>query len=144
MNGWRTKILGKTSQRTVTWKMILSSKAILPILWKLNYGHDNLLECYFETDKELAGSSFAKKPILSREGANIQLMKQGTMLAETSGEYGEEGYIYQALCTLPDFSGNYPLIGSWVVGQEAAGIGIRESRNLITDNSSRFVPHLIL
>jgi glutathionylspermidine synthase len=127
-----------------SWKMILSSKAILPILWKLNYGHDNLLECYFETDKELAGSSFAKKPILSREGANIQLMKQGTMLAETSGEYGEEGYIYQALCTLPDFGGNYPLIGSWVVGQEAAGIGIRESRSLITDNSSRFVPHLIL
>jgi glutathionylspermidine synthase len=71
-------------------------------------------------------------------------MKQGTMLAETSGEYGEEGYIYQALCTLPDFGGNYPLLGSWVVGQEAAGIGIRESRSLITDNSSRFVPHLIL
>lgn len=127
-----------------SWKMILSSKAILPILWKLNYGHDNLLESYFEVDKELAGSSFAKKPILSREGANIQLMNNGKMLAETSGEYGEEGYIYQALCILPDFDGQYPLIGSWIVGQESAGIGIRESNSLITDNASRFVPHLIL
>ena len=126
-----------------SWKMILSSKAILPILWKLNYGHDNLLESYFESDKELAGSSFARKPILSREGANIQLMNNGKMLAETSGEYGEEGYIYQALCTLPDFDGQYPLIGSWIVGQESAGIGIRESNSLITDNASRFVPHLI-
>ena len=126
-----------------SWKMILSSKAILPILWRLNHGHDNLLEAYFEDEKELAGSTFARKPLLSREGANIQLINQGKLLAETSGEYGEEGYIYQELCTLPDFGGNYPLIGSWVVGQESAGIGIRESKTLITDNLSRFVPHLI-
>lgn len=127
-----------------SWKMLLSSKAILPILWKLNYGHDNLLEAYFEEDKELAGSSFAKKPILSREGANIQLMNQGRVIAETSGEYGEEGFIYQQFCPLPEFNGNFPLIGSWIVGQESAGMGIRESKTLITDNTSRFVPHLIL
>lgn len=127
-----------------SWKMLLSSKAILPILWKLNYGHDNLLEAYFEEDKELAGSSFAKKPILSREGANIQLMNQGRIIAETGGEYGEEGFIYQQFCPLPEFNGNFPLIGSWIIGQESAGIGIRESKTLITDNTSRFVPHLIL
>ena len=126
-----------------SWKMILSSKAILPILWRLNHGHENLLEAYFEDEKEMAGSTFARKPLLSREGANIQLVNQGKLLAETSGEYGDEGYIYQELCTLPDFGGNYPLIGSWVVGQESAGIGIRESKNLITDNLSRFVPHVI-
>jgi len=126
-----------------SWKMILSNKAILPILWKLNHGHKNLLEAYFESDKELAGISFAKKPILSREGANIQLTKQGKVIEETSGEYGEEGFIYQALCTLPDFGNHYPLIGSWIIGQESAGIGIRESDQLITDNTSRFVPHLI-
>jgi len=126
-----------------SWKMILSNKAILPILWKLNHGHKNLLEAYFESDKELLGTSFAKKPILSREGANIQLSKQGAILEETSGEYGEEGFIYQELCTLPDFGNHFPLIGSWIVGQESAGIGIRESDQLITDNTSRFVPHLI-
>ena len=125
-----------------SWKMLLSNKAILPILWKLNNGHENLLESYFEEDKHLAGYDYARKPLLSREGSNIQLMKDGTVISETSGEYGEEGFIYQKLCTLPEFDNNYPLIGSWVVGQESAGIGIRESDTLITDNSSRFVPHL--
>ena len=125
-----------------SWKMLLSNKAILPILWKLNYGHDNLLESYFEEDRDLVSSNYAKKPLLSREGSNIQLMEYGRVIAETAGDYGEEGFIYQKLCPLPEFDKNYPLIGSWVIGQESAGIGIRESDSLITDNSSRFVPHL--
>jgi glutathionylspermidine synthase len=57
--------------------------------------------------------------------------------------YGEEGFIYQELAELPNFDGNFALIGSWIIGQEAAGIGIRESNHLITDNGSRFLPHVI-
>jgi glutathionylspermidine synthase len=126
-----------------SWKMILSNKAILPILWELNSGHENLLESYFESDNFKLGINYAKKPLLSREGQNIQLVDFGTTIAETSGEYGEEGFIFQELSLLPEFDKNYPLIGSWVIGQESAGIGIRESNGLITDNLSRFVPHLI-
>ena len=126
-----------------SWKMILSNKAILPILWQLNKYHENLLECYFEGDKYMLGADYVKKPILSREGANIQMIKNYGVLSETGGEYGSEGFIYQELCPLPEFDNNYPLVGSWIVGQEAAGIGIRESNNLITNNLSRFVPHLI-
>lgn len=120
------------------WKMILSNKALLPILWELFPQHPNLLPAYFE-QKGLR--DYAKKPILSREGANISLYKNGVPLTQTTGEYGEEGYIYQALCELPNHDGNYPVIGSWIVGEEPAGIGIRESDGLITDNTSRFVPH---
>ena len=126
-----------------SWKMILSNKAILPILWQLNKGHENLLECYFEGNQYMLGADYVKKPILSREGANIQMIKNYSVLSETDGEYGSEGFIYQELCPLPEFDNNYPLVGSWIVGQEAAGIGIRESSNLITNNLSRFVPHLI-
>ena len=122
--------------------MILSNKAILPILWKLNYGHENLLETYFEEDKHLLSLDYARKPLLSREGSNIQLFKHGSIISETAGEYGKEGFIYQRLCPLTEFDNKYPVIGSWGVGQESAGIGIRESDNLITDNMSRFVPHL--
>ncbi len=135
--------VNKTIWIEPSWKMILSNKAILPILWSLNKGHENLLESYFEMDKYMLGSDYVRKPILSREGANIQMVKNYSVLSETGGEYGYEGYICQELCPLPDFDGNYPMIGSWIVGQEAAGIGIRESNNLITDNLSRFVPHLI-
>ena len=126
-----------------SWKMILSNKAILPILWKLFPRHENLLPSFTEFEKSSLGFNYAKKPILSREGANIQLFQHGSIISETKGDYGEEGFIYQELCPLPNFDGNYPLIGSWVVGQEAAGMGIRETNTLITDNLSRFVPHLI-
>jgi glutathionylspermidine synthase len=65
------------------------------------------------------------------------------LVGRTGGEYGEEGFIYQEFFPLPSFDGNYPLIGSWVIGQQPAGIGIREAGSLITDNWSRFLPHLI-
>ena len=122
------------------WKMILSNKAILPILWELYPEHPNLLPAYFEPGKL---TDYVKKPILSREGANINLVKEGSLLQASEGEYGKEGFIFQELFSLPDFKGNYPVIGSWVIGQEPAGMGIREANTLITDNHSRFVPHLI-
>ena len=120
--------------------MILSNKAILPILWELNPDCEYLLPAYFD---ETGMKDYVKKPILSREGANIEMVKHYGTIEKTDGEYGEEGFVYQQLFELPDFDNNYPVIGSWIVGQEAAGIGIREAKNLITDNKSRFVPHLI-
>jgi glutathionylspermidine synthase len=123
-----------------SWKMILSNKAILPILWELFPNNEYLLPAYF-TDNGM--QDYVKKPILSREGANIEMVKHYGTIEKTGGEYGEEGFIYQQLFLLPDFDGNYPVIGSWVIGQEAAGIGIREANTLITNNVSRFVPHII-
>ncbi len=122
------------------WKMILSNKAILPILWELYPGCPYLLPAYFEEGKL---ADYVKKPILSREGANIDLVMKNLSLQKTEGIYGAEGFVYQELFTLPNFSGHYPVIGSWVIGQEPAGMGIREANNLVTDNLSRFVPHLI-
>ncbi len=122
------------------WKMILSNKAILPILWELYPDCPYLLPAYFEDGKL---TNYVKKPILSREGANIDLVMKNMSLAKTDGQYGNEGYIYQELFTLPNYADHYPVIGSWVIGQEAAGMGIREADSLITDNKSRFVPHLI-
>jgi glutathionylspermidine synthase len=52
-------------------------------------------------------------------------------------------FVYQAYHALPDFSGNRPVIGSWVVNHEAHGLGIRESNTEITDDFSRFIPHII-
>ncbi len=123
------------------WKMLLSNKAILPVLWKLFPGHPNLLECHFNHPGPM--NSYAIKPLLSREGANVTLVENETVLEETRGEYGEEGFIYQQLQKLPCFDGNFPVIGSWLIGGQPAGIGIRETNSLVTDNFSRFVPHAI-
>jgi len=123
------------------WKMLLSNKAILPILWQLFPHHPNLLAAYF--DNTYLMNDYVKKPKLSREGENVSIFRQGQMIAGTSGSYGAEGYIIQEYSPLPLFDGNYPVIGSWVIGCEPAGIGIRETKTLITDNLSRFIPHVI-
>lgn len=123
------------------WKMILSNKAILPVLWKLFPGHPNLLECYYDDPHTM--TSYAKKPLLSREGANVTLVENQKIISETSGEYGEEGFVFQQLQKLPDFDGNRPVLGSWIIGDNAAGMGIRETGSLVTDNFSRFVSHII-
>ena len=59
-------------------------------------------------------------------------------IAETGGDYGAEGFVYQAHAPLPAFDGNYPVIGSWVVASQPAGIGIREDDTAITRDTSRF------
>ena len=122
------------------WKMILSNKAILPILWQLYPNCEYLLPAYFEDD---VLKDYVKKPFLSREGANIEIVKHYGSIEKTGGDYGSGNFIYQQLFELPEFDGHYPVIGSWIIGQEPAGLGIREAQTLITDNKSRFVPHMI-
>ena len=120
------------------WKALLSNKAILAVLWELFPDHPNLLPAYFTPD--YLGSSFVTKPFFSREGANVTFAG-GAREVKTGGPYGAEGLVYQARADLPAFEGRYPVIGAWIVGDEPAGIGIREDATPITSNTSRFVPH---
>ena len=120
------------------WKMLLSNKALLVLLWEMNYGHPNLLPAYFTPER--FGADYVKKPLLSREGANVMIRSRGVVRQQPGG-YGAEGYVYQGLAPLPAFEERYPVIGAWLVGDQPAGIGIREDDSPITRNSSRFVPH---
>ena len=125
---------------------ILSNKGVLPLLWEMFPGHPNLLPAFFEDDPNAAqlGTSFVRKPLYSREGANVALVSAGVTVMEQEGPYGAEGFIRQALAPLPDFSGQYPVLGSWLVDHVACGLSIREDENPITGNTSRFLPHAIL
>jgi glutathionylspermidine synthase len=130
------------------WKMLLSNKGLLPVLWQLFPDHENLLPAYF-TEEELAAcpgaqaaAGFVKKPKLSREGANISVIQPGAPALSTGGDYGADGFIFQALAPASEFDGNHPVLGVWIVNHEACGLGIREDTSLITGNFSRFVPHL--
>lgn len=128
------------------WKAILSNKGMLALLWEMFPGHPNLLPAFFEDDPAAAGlgTTFVRKPLYSREGANIALVRDGKMVAEQSGPYGAEGFIRQALAPLPNFSNQYPVLGSWLIDHTASGLSIREDENPITGNTSRFLPHAIL
>jgi glutathionylspermidine synthase len=121
------------------WKMVLSNKGVLPILWELFPGHSNLLETHFNDPKKL--TDYVKKPLLSREGANLTI-RRGSSVQETAGPYGAEGFVYQATARIPNCNGAYPVLGSWLIDGVAAGVGVRESATPITDNHSCFVPHL--
>lgn len=139
--------LANTQWYEPPWKMLLSNKAILPVLWRRFAGHDNLLPSFFEHELpvEKRNGMFVRKPILGREGANVQMA--GTFADSLIGgshfvpDYDGDGYVYQEYAPLPSFDGMHPVIGSWVIGDESAGIGIREDRTLISGNGSHFVPH---
>lgn len=122
------------------WKCILSNKAILAVLWEMFPGHPNLLPAYLDDPGML--TEYIKKPKLGREGANMSIVGIDKETS-TTGVYGAEGYVYQMFDPLPEFEGYRPVIGTWVVGDEAAGMGIRESAGLITDDGAAFIPHRI-
>ncbi|HEY3696044.1 glutathionylspermidine synthase family protein [Phenylobacterium sp.] len=128
------------------WKAILSNKGLLPLLWAREEGHPNLLPAYFEDDPRIAelGASYVRKPLFSREGANVELVDRGRRAPVLDQGYGAEGHVRQALHPLPRFDGYYPVAGAWIVGDEPVALGIREDRSRVTRNLSRYVPHAIV
>ncbi len=148
------------------WKALLSNKGLLPVLWQMFEGHPNLLPSFFEQDisDALGGRGGAaadvaaafsrveaqllaghvRKPILSREGASVTILKNGEIVEEAQNtDYAEHPRVVQAYSPLPQFDGFRPVIGAWIVGATCAGIGIREDRSRITQDLSRFKPHYI-
>lgn len=123
------------------WKMILSNKGILPILWELFPNHENLLPAYWSSAP--LGGNYVEKPMLAREGADVKIIKDGKVAVEgVKRGYDEMARsIYQAYLPLPKFDGMTPIIGSWVVGGRSVGMGIREDVSEVTGNTSRFIPH---
>ena len=127
------------------WKSIVSNKALLPLLWEMFPGHKNLLPAFFDGDQRANElKNYVKKPIFAREGANVSVIREGKPNHMSEGPYGEEGFIIQEYSPLPEIDGNHVLVGSWLVDDEPAGISIREDRDLITQDLSRYLPHVIL
>ncbi|WP_320069529.1 glutathionylspermidine synthase family protein [Micromonospora sp. RTGN7] len=122
------------------WKLLLSNKALLAVLWELYPGHEYLLPAYLDSPRQL--TEYVAKPLLGREGGSVRIVTAGKEISNP-GSYGEEGFCYQEFRALPCFDGNHVVLGSWIVDGQPAGAGLRESRSLITDNYARFLPHYI-
>jgi glutathionylspermidine synthase len=120
------------------WKMLLSNKGILPILWQLYPNHENLLEAHFDAPGTMR--NYVRKPLMSREGANITLVRDNATIATTPGPYNGK-QIYQALAPDAVFNFHHTVLGLWMIDQDCCGMGVRESYKPITDNLSSFVPH---
>ncbi len=129
----------KTQWLEPPWKMLLSNKALLVVLWELFPECEYLLPTAWQP---LSGD-YVRKPILSREGSNIQVVRSGMVERETHGPYSKQPMIYQAYHPLMNSGGHHAVLGSWIIGGTACGLGIREDINPVTHDSSRFIPHLI-
>ena len=135
-----TRSLPETLWLEPLWKVLLSNKALLAVLWEMYPGHPNLLPATLNDPGML--TEYVRKPLLGREGSNIQIVAPGYETS-TGGVYGEEGFVYQMFDPLPVFDGYRPALGAWIVGDTSAGLGIRETAGLITDDGAAFVPHRI-
>ena len=130
-----------------SWKLLLSNKSILPKLWQKHKGHPLLLESHFYTT-DFKQTGFIKKPIFSREGANVSTTnlldirdRQNDKFFDRS--YDKYPYIVQKDANISVFDGYTPVIGSWVIGDTPCGMGLRMDKGF-TRNTSLFVPHTFL
>ncbi|MBT0567340.1 glutathionylspermidine synthase family protein [Williamsia sp. CHRR-6] len=135
------------------YKMLWSNKGLLAVLWA-RFADDPrskfLIPSYFESDAPPMSTGYARKPLLSREGANLSLVDaDGKLVVPViDREYGGEGFIIQNLALPPEFRTAasepvHPVLGLWMVDGEPAGMGIRESTSPVTDDFANFVPHSI-
>lgn len=135
---------GQTQWIEPIWKLLWANKGILPVLWKLFPDHPNLVPAYFADEAPADLTSFVKKPLFAREGANTEVVIDGEVVERgPDEEYGSEGYVVQQYVDLGSYAGARPVLGVWTVDMEPVGLGIRESDGYITNNQSRFVPHMI-
>ncbi|GAB7192854.1 glutathionylspermidine synthase family protein [Kineococcus sp. NUM-3379] len=126
------------------WKMLLSSKTLLVALWEEFPGHPMLLPAWLEEPapgSAEARHGYVSKPVFGWEGAGVRIVTGGRVEETPARHTRGQHLVHQRYTELPVLDGNHAVVGSWVVGGHAAGIGVRESTSRITDLSARFVPH---
>lgn len=125
------------------WKLILSSKAALPLLWQMFPQHPLLLRAGFDDWEPDANVAYVRKPIFGREGGGIEIVLPDETI-RNAGEFGEEGFVRQEYFELPKHDSYHLVVGSWIVDSVAAGIGVRADKSKITGRGSLFVPHYVI
>ena len=127
------------------WKMLLSNKGLLPVLWELNPGHPLLLPAYLTREELCAqGVSFwVEKPFFGREGAGVSLVDRGKAIAAGHPGHHGEPVVYQKHANLFSAGRQHFVWGLWMVGDACHGLSARGDHSPVTGNLSRFYPHVI-
>ena len=87
---------------------------------------------------------YVRKPLMSREGANITIVRDNATIASTAApttaRRSTRRLAPEAIFA-DQIRPRHPILGLWMIDQDCCGLGIRESAGPITDNFSSFVPH---
>lgn len=123
------------------WKLLLSGKGLLALLWEMFPGHPNLLPASILRE-DIPGTA-VRKPFWGREGANMAVLPPDASAPalQTEGPY-EGPFVHQSYHPLAESDGRHAVLGLWMVGDKCHGMGIREDDSPVTRDTSRFVPHL--
>lgn len=127
------------------WKMLLSNKAILPLLWELNPGHPLLLPAARTREELLSNGTtqWVEKPIFGREGGGITLYDRNSIVAKGLGEAESTDMIYQQRAPMFQANAKHFVWGLWMVDDNCCALSARGDSSPITGNMSRFHPHRI-
>lgn len=127
------------------WKMMLSTKALLPILWELYPGHPNLLPATRSIAelRNTGTSQWVEKPSYGREGGGITLFDREAAIARGTGQAESAVMIYQQSTPLFQADGHHFVWGLWMVDDNCCALSARGDPSPITGNLSRFYPHRI-
>ncbi len=123
------------------WKGVAKSKVILPVLWQMFPDHPALVPAYLDGPHGM--TRYAAKPVAGWEGAGVMLVDGEMVTQEPVGHTQHQNLVWQEWIDIASFDGVLPVIGSWIIDGAAAGLGIRESTHLITNEDAQFVPHII-
>lgn len=135
----------KTYMIEPLWKVFMSSKQLMVEMYKLFPESPYLLKSHNIENIDSNGDFMKNcciKPKYGRQGDGVKLIKDGKVIHNNIQEE-QQPNILQELCLLPEFDGKKPMVGSWIIGGAPCGIGIRESDFFVTDDSSKFIPHVI-
>lgn len=140
------------------WKALIN-KAILVTMWELYEDHPNLLPTFFADDmknqtpivrramdKGYFKDGFVEKRVFSRQGNSIKITDADhRVIAESArNDFADFPSVIQAYVPIVAHDGARPVLGLWVVGEKCVGLGIRESRDHITQDADCFCPHFVL
>ncbi len=125
------------------WKMMLSNKGILPILWELYPGHPLLLPAACSREGLGGAERWVAKPFFGREGKGVTLHARQSADSPPPVPGREGPLVYQARADLFQAGGQHIVWGLWMVGDECRGLSARGDSGPVTGNLSRFLPHRI-
>lgn len=128
------------------WKMLLSNKGLLAILWELNPGHPLLLPAHLTKDRLRAEgvTKWVEKPFFGREGAGVTIHERGILQASGNRGHEDEPKLYQQHAPLFSDQGQHFVWGLWMIGDQCHGLSARGDHSPVTGNLSRFLPHRIV
>ena len=129
------------------WTLLIDHKGFLAYLYRENPKLPYLLATYLDTDTEgcaSLGDTFAWKPFWGEDGANVEFHKEGQLVLRQEDPLAESqnAGVRQAYAPLPEFNGEHPLVGTWVIGGQPAGLSVR-CGGPITDYYAPVVPHMV-